>query len=198
MNDNDVSAEEKQILIHEYFDIVENKSVLEIGPFHGKHTELLQEKNPSSIVAIEPDLVSANNLQRLLPVDNIICQDIHHYLEHKHQFDVVVCLGILYHFHDPLWILELIANRCDPEYILVDCVVDTPELSFLREEINIGGNRIVDNNWKSCNFTLVAPFEVIDNAMKDLGYVLEKQHELKIQSWFPKSNSWIARWKKLP
>ena len=192
-----IATEEKLILSKHYFDILNDKIVLEIGPFHGWHTAIIQEKSPASLTVVEPDIASAKNLLRLLPKQNIVCQDIHQYLEQQHNYDVVVCLGVLYHFHDPLWILELIVNRCNPEYVILDCVVDTPELAFLREKINVGGNRIVDQNWKSCNFTLVAPFEVIDNAMKDLGYSLEKHQDLRVDSWFPKSNSWIGRWKKL-
>ena len=81
----------QQILTQEYFNVVKNKTVLEIGPLHGIYTELLQEKIPSNLSVVEPDRSSAKQLRRLLPEESIICQDIHHYLEQEHKFDVVVC-----------------------------------------------------------------------------------------------------------
>lgn len=180
----------------EYLDVCKNMSVLEIGP--GMHVPYILKHNPSDYTGVQPDSEILKVLRFDHPETNFIEDDIFSMLSFDSKFkqDVVVCFGVLYHVHSPLHLLELIVNCCDPTYIILDSVNSPDELKFNIEPPNISGNRFVLNNRKSCNFNLVAPFEIINQGLKQTGYTLIKSEFLKITDNFSKSNSWIGLWKK--
>ena len=70
------------------------------------------------------------------------------------------------------------------------------EIEFWEEEINIPGNRFTVNQWKSADFNLVAPFDIIDKSMYNMGYSLIKKDITENTEYEPKDNVWIARWEK--
>lgn len=188
--------EYKNFLVTEYFTVIKNKSVLELGPNDGFHTKLLQELNPSFHEVIEPDSECAQHIRLQYPNVSVINDDAFQILSKDKKFDVVICFGLLYHLHSPLYLLELIVNRCDPKFILIDCV-DSPEvLQFEEEPLNVPGSRHVINLWKTANFNLVAPFEIIAQSMKHMGYKIIKNSKLEITDNFSKHNSWIGIWQK--
>ena len=174
--------------IDNFFSVCENKTVLEIGPFVGLHTALISDYKPQHITLVEANPECNNILTRQFPDATVTTQDIFHFLEKPYKVDVVVCCGVLYHLHSPLYLLELIANRTDPEYIILESVVlknDNSEHKFtLRTEIgtevdNIPGNRYTLSEWKSASLNIVFSQDVFDLVMNNLGYrVVTKDYAL--------------------
>ena len=185
------------LMSDEYFSICQNKSVMEIGPNDGVHTKLIAKHSPGYLELIEPDTKISENLRSIAGVDNLIVDDAFFVLKDKHPADVVVCCGVLYHLHSPLYLLELITNHCNPEYIILDCATDQKSISFLREADNIPGNRQLMSTWRSAGYNLVAPFNIINQAMTNMGYTLIKKHELGADiEWKSKENFWVGLWKR--
>ena len=74
-----------------YLPVCKGSTVLEIAPYRGWHTRLILKQDPKSITAVEPDIRHNKFLE--LPNVELVNQDIFHYLETPHEFDVVVCFG---------------------------------------------------------------------------------------------------------
>ena len=182
--------------MEQYFTVCKDKTVLEIGPNDGVHTKLISKQSPKYLELIEPDLDQFNILDQIENVNNIIVDDAFFVLSKKHLVDVVVCCGVLYHLHSPLYLLELITNNCDPDYIILDCAIDQKSISFLIEEDNKPGNRQLISQWKSTGYNLVAPFEIINQAMKNMGYNLIKQDNIPNCAFKTKSNFWVGLWER--
>lgn len=192
--------------IQEVFTVIENKTVLEIGPFTGNHTYFLREFKPKSITLVEPNIYGVNKLTRKYPEYEVIHDDIMLFLEKPRKFDVVMCFGVLYHLHSPLYLLELIANRCDPDFILLETTTGNTagnqfvnNSSILRyEDDNTLGNRYTVNNWKSVKMHLNIYQSVIDEALKNLGYDNFYQHNLYgVENICEsKTNSYVNGYKK--
>ena len=157
-----------------YFNICTEQSVLEIGSFQGLHTKTILSKNPKSLTLIEPDKKMSEmfleNNSAISEKCSIINEDIVFYLNEKRSFDVVICCGVLYHLHNPFYLLELIANRINPKLLILETFTSpTPELFY--EELNITGNRQAIN-WRSCTVRLMFPKHFLIKAMDDLGFDL--------------------------
>lgn len=189
--------EYKKLMSDEYFSECNGKSVLEIGPHEGIHTKLITKNNPIYLELIEPFKRTAEYCKKLPGVGKVIQDDVFFVLKDEHPMDVVVCCGVLYHLHSPLHLLELIVNNCRPEQIILDCVSDQKLVGFLIEEENIIGNRQTMKNWLSAGFNLVAPFEIINQSMKNMGYVLIKNHKFDTNIEFKsKQNFWVGFWQR--
>ena len=185
------------LMSDEYFSICQSKSVIEIGPFNGIHTKLITKHDPQYLELIEPDTKKLEELKLISGVDNLIVDDAFFVLKDKHPADVVVCCGVLYHLHSPLYLLELITNHCNPEYIILDCATDQKSISFLREADNIPGNRQLMSTWRSAGYNLVAPFNIVNQSMNNMGYTFIKKHEFGEDiEWKPKENFWVGLWKR--
>lgn len=181
----------------EYFAECKDQTVLEIGPNDAAHTRLILNESPTNLTVIEPN-VSCNDILKECNVDQIINDDANLYLtKNKKEYDVVVCCGVLYHLHSPLYLLELIVNQCNPKKIILDCTIDQKNISFMVEEDNICGNRFTVNQWKSSRFNLVAPFDIITKSMYNMGYRLIKKDITENTEWKSKDNVWIALWEKI-
>ena len=101
-----------------YFSYCKDQSILEIGPNNGDHTRLIVKEFPKSLDVIEADSTCKQSLEKF-NINNIVIDDSQHYLlENKKDYDVVVCCGVLYHLHNPLTMLEIIVNQCDPKYVI--------------------------------------------------------------------------------
>ena len=186
------------LMSDEYFSICQNKSVIEIGPSYGIHTKLIAKHSPQYLELIEPDTKNSEKLTSIAGVDNLIVDDAFFVLKNKHPADIVVCCGVLYHLHSPLYLLELITNHCSPEYIILDCVTDQKSISFLREADNISGNRQLIPNWRSAGYNLVAPFNIVNQSMTNMGYTLIKNNGFAFDAieWNSKENVWVGLWKR--
>ena len=178
-----------------YFPICKNQRVLEIGAAFGDHSKLIATQSPSYFEIVEGDATHAKKLEKILTIDKVIHNDIILELqENSKPFDVCICLGVLYHLHSPLNLLELIINKCQPKYILLDCVAAPHPLVFHSEIINRPGNCQTVDNWKSCKLNFVVPFFIYNQSLHNMGYQLELANKQAI-SWFPKINGWTALWK---
>jgi len=156
--------------IHPYFTLCAGKKVLEIGPFKGHHTDVIESYAPSSITLVEPLPLDITNLHNSHPNCEIVQEDIFFYLEKARDFEVVVCCGVLYHLHSPIYLLELIANRISPKYLYIETFPGTEEILVVEEKDNTPGHRILINNWKSAKMALNTPKNILINALHNLGY----------------------------
>lgn len=106
-------------IANEYFWVVENQSVLEIGPATGWFTHTLTYCNPKKITAVDRYEKFLFELKQIFSNNSIIElieDDIFYYLMHnKPKFDVVVALGVIYHFTDPNWIVRKNCQLQQPE-----------------------------------------------------------------------------------
>ena len=162
--------------IYPDFQICQDRKVLEIGSFHGNHTRIISHYKPKHITAIEPK---------------------------HHEFDVVVCCGVLYHFHSPLWLLELIANRINPTYIIMEGFFKYLEghHAIIDEEVmGVPGSRVAFSNWKHIGLRLALSYEVFLKAMEELGYQLINSQDFLPEEFdlkFHKTNITFTVWKKI-
>jgi SAM-dependent methyltransferase len=106
-----------------YFQVCADKSVLEIGPFTGQITEMYVDL-AQEIELVEPNSDALGHLQQCYPMANIVWDDIFAYLKTPRKFDVVVCMGVLYHLHSPVQLLEQLVNEVKPQYIMLDVPKD--------------------------------------------------------------------------
>lgn len=154
---------------YQVYEIVAGKSVLDIGPYTGIASEIYSAYGPSSVTLVEPnDHILSYEFNK---GKNIIIDDIFMILEKPFKADVVICFGVLYHFHSPFYFLELLANRVDPDYILLETYNNGMDRLHLSEEFdNTPGQRYVRNGWKSARCALHLPQHYIDSALNRLGY----------------------------
>lgn len=170
--------------VDHFFSICENKTVLEIGPFVGLHTALIDDYKPQHITLVEANPECNEILSKQFPNATVVTQDIFHFLEKPYKVDVAVCCGVLYHLHSPVYLLELIANKVDPDYIIIESVVskdqESKDILFLRNEVdNVPGNRYTSSSWKSAGISMEFSQHLIDTAMNNLGYsIVEKDDDL--------------------
>jgi len=196
------------LLNSEYFTICKNKTVLEIGPFEGHHTRHIVAAGPGHLETIEFNFDTKEKLSAIVGIDNAIYDDALIVLQKHKPVDIVVCFGVLYHLHNSLELLELFANNCNPEYVMLDSTrfggkydptpdVQNSGLAYYSPEIdNRPGNRHTKSGWKSAKINVVLPKEAINLAMTNLGYTQIKYHEPYVQGWVAKSNVWLGLWKR--
>lgn len=169
--------------LYPYFDICRDKNVLDIGPYIGIQSQVILSQSPKELTLIEPNKSACTTLKNTFNNENVnvnvINDDVFLYLQNIHPFDVVVCCGVLYHFHSPLYFLELIANRISPQYIILETF--TQILEIHEEGDNTPGARHLMNEWKSVNMSLKIPKEIIITAMENLGYKLKTKDETIIK-----------------
>jgi len=178
------------------FDL-DDHSVLEIGPFIGFQTQVIAKYKVKSLTLVEPCQDSVVELRRKFPDAHVICNDIFDVLRDPLPCTVVVCLGLLYHLHSPLYLLELVVNRCDPEIIILDNINSERigQGGFTYEINNIPGNRY--NTHKSIPYSINIPFSDIDLALQSVGYQLTQHQQLSMFSNIDrKKNCWMGRWEK--
>lgn len=182
--------------MNEYFSVCADRSVLEIGPYIGLHTELIINNKPGYLELVDANPLNKRELDHINGIDNLVIDDVLHYLQEPKAYDVVVCCGVLYHLHCPLYLLELIVNSVDPEWIVLDCKQDIPELSFIVEPDNITKNRFTVGDWKPAGFSIVAPFDIINLAMQNMNYQLVKHTQVNVWDYKPKADTWVGLWRK--
>ena len=182
------------LLDKEYFKFCKGKTVLELGPHSGYHSKMIINHAPAYFKVIEGDRKYKAGLEKL-GINEVIIDDLNFALLPPKQFDIVICFGVLYHLHNSLHILELIINNNKPELVFLDCVEDSEVIMPLPEKPNLTGNRQLRSNWKHCGLNLVLPYNVINQAMTNMGYSLHRLDKLLCQDFFTKSNSWLAIWK---
>lgn len=160
--------------IYPYFNHCEGHTVLEMAPFMGTHTQVIESHGAKNITLVELNHIGLAILNRTYPDHTIICDDVFNFLQTKRNFDVVVCCGLLYHLHSPLYLLELIANMVDPKYLYIETYVsDVPE--FIEETDNEMGMRQLMPDYKSIGLSLLLTEDVLLTSVKNLGYEIIDQ-----------------------
>lgn len=185
-------------LISENFKIATDKNVLEIGPFDGYHTDLMNVYGVKTVTLVEPNKDACEYLKSNFDQSKhfVINDDIFNYLTNDRtgQFDVVVCCGVLYHLHSPIHLLEQIVNKVNPKHLLLE-TVDSKERSdddyssltynFQKEVLNTPGNRYALNN-KAVQLNLSASMNLFEHCMGELGYkIIKKTKMFEIENMHP-------------
>ena len=170
--------------IDDYIDIVKGKTVLEIGPCHYFMTERIASHEPKSIVTIEPNSESVQN--SIIPRDvvnhTVTADDYFH--EFDTTFDVIFCVGVLYHLHSPLHLIEQICNNRPQTLILETTNIPADgrndrDLILLLPESNtgIGGAGKSKGIKRQMPYKTLYPNEMHEGLIKGFGYkVIKKKH----------------------
>lgn len=103
---------------HIFNESISGKSVLEFGSFSGHITHIIKQAGPSSIYTVDP-------APHVGGVEHDYKGTANDFFNRKgpinfHRFDVVVCMGVLYHLHSPYHLLEQVINRCKPEKLIIE------------------------------------------------------------------------------
>lgn len=162
-------------------DLWSGKRVLDLGSHDGRWSYAALKMGAAHVTGIEgrPALIAkANANMQALHVDNrtyaFAAGDAISYMKAgATQFDIVLCLGFLYHTYNTLETLQLMAG-VNPQSIVIDSVVNKGErMSCLikREDTSLEGNSIASastvDGW---NYVAIPSVPLIRNALSDLGY----------------------------
>jgi hypothetical protein len=201
MNELGEWNEYHETIAKEFFYVCSDKTVLEIAPMIGHQTQAIVKYPIKSLLLVEPNPADNTPLLKLYPTATIINDDIFNVYHNKFLVDVVVSCGFLYHLHSPLYLLELIANQSDPEYIILDNIHHPnigPTIGIINEVMNTRGNRYTTTpTWKSVNFSICMEFVYFDQALTHLGYRCINKIELAEFNIATKERSWMASWQKI-
>lgn len=102
---------------------IEGKTVLELGPLEGFHTYMLEKAGAAHIDAIEANalaFVRCLITKEVLGLNraNFHLGDFLKWLEQGDtSYDLIVASGVLYHSHDPVHLLELIASKAQSLFL---------------------------------------------------------------------------------
>lgn len=161
-----------QHLCNEFYTVCHGKHVIELAPHGGWQTRAILSCSPLSVTAVEANPLCLANITKNAPEANIIIDDVYHWYHEDHPADVVTCCGLLYHLHSPLYLLELIVNKSDPEYIILDnCSQyrgDTVKYEY--EDVGSVGSKYSKQLPKLVKLNCSLPLTRLDLAMADLGY----------------------------
>ena len=150
-----------------------NKTVVEIGCFDGHITEWLVKNNPSKLTLLEASETPVNQVRKKFPEAIVIHGDMHEDLNKVGKVDVALVLGVIYHSHAPLHVLEKLVNCCDPTTIIIDNMA--PVFDWYTEISNLPGMRYAVGDKKTCNLVITISNELTVQAMTNLGYELITQ-----------------------
>lgn len=189
----------QDFLDREFFWDFSGLSVLEIAPFAGHQTQILARHALESLTLVEPNPQAVATLRDHYPWARIIDQGIFSaYQQHDLRAQAVVCLGLLYHLHSPLMLLEHIVDLSQPRIIVLDSVhcQHLGQGGLIPESMDTPGNRYRERD-HDCAVSVAYPAEAIDQALGLLGYQRRCHHDLDTITDIPsKRNSWMARWER--
>ena len=117
---------------------IEGMDVLEIGPLAGLMSKEILSCNPNLHHTIDPEFKptfkgTVNDFfsgKFKLPTDM------------PTTYDVVVCMGVLYHLHSPYHMIEQLINHCKPKTLIIETATNAKVLR--QEQHNIHGNAYAD------------------------------------------------------
>ena len=178
LNDQINGQDTWQYISDHFLHLCRDKSVIEIGPYDGWISEHIMSHVPQSLTLIEAreQSVETLRLNPKLKSCNILLGDMHYDLDQVGAVDVAIVMGVIYHSHAPLLLLEELVNRCDPQTI----ILDNPAKVFrwTLEEVNSLGMRHTTGNRKTCGIVITMSEDMIVTAMNHLGYRLHTKHVL--------------------
>lgn len=134
----------------EIFSICNDRTVLEFAANDSWHSRLVIKYNPTSLVCVEPDDFFKDSLNELATdFKNVTffpgtANDF--YNVSNSTFDVVICMGLLYHLSSPLDLIEKIVNKSKPNYIIIESTSGSIDITIERELINDNGNSQTDKD----------------------------------------------------
>lgn len=144
-----------------------NARTLEIGPLTGKISKLIQKKRPSKHVTVEPDpkYPATHNCTYQRYINN-----------YQNEFDVVVCMGVLYHLHSPFDMLEKIITINKPKTFILETIDPrTPKPQVNHEEVNTTGF-----SWDTIvPFNVCFPIKYYREFLEGQGYEQSKCYEMR-------------------
>lgn len=106
---------------------LQGRSVLELGPFEGYQTALLERSGAQPIIAVEGSQTAYLKcliVKELLDLNaSFLYGDVLQFLDSTTEhFDIVWASGILYHQADPVGLLERIAPHTDRIFLHTHCI----------------------------------------------------------------------------
>jgi SAM-dependent methyltransferase len=100
---------------------VPNKTVLAIGSSSGIEADIVEELNPETLFTVDPH-VEYDIGGDIIP-DFYGTANDYYKQENLPNFDVVLCMGLLYHLHSPFHLLEQIVNISKPKILIVESLM---------------------------------------------------------------------------
>lgn len=192
----DTWCEYHDILLRDFMWCCKDRSVLEIAPFVGHQSMVIDRAGPRKYTLVEPWGPACDVLRQRYPLYSVRNQDIFDFYAEEWPVDVVVCQGLLYHLHSPLYLLELIANRSSPDYVILDNL-KCDGVYIMPENSNRAGNRQVADGKKFIDINLSSPHSLIMESMRQLGYQQVNFLPAGTFNVESKHNSWIALFEKM-
>lgn len=171
---------------YEYWSSVTDKTVLEIGPFDGWYTEIIQQYKPKEHTVIEANKDACDVLQKFTDVKIINDDALFAIDELNEQFDVVILLGVLYHLSSPLHLLERIVNVCQPPIFIIDVPSgihnehNRMSIDICDDDCNVPGSRYTSAKTNKTSGIALGLNKVITiKALNNLGYKIITSYEFK-------------------
>ena len=113
--------------IKPYLSSIKNQNICDLGCNNGYFMFKMLKENPNLILGLDPTILYylqfiflSNNLHyKNLFFELMGFKELHFF---KHIFDLVLCLGILYHHQDPIYILKAIHQSLKKNgKVIIDC-----------------------------------------------------------------------------
>ena len=170
-----------------------NKSVLEIGSSDGGYTEHIVDI-AKDVVCVEPDDSYLDNgvySNDKVSVVNRTILDYYNDKNNKFDFDVVYCMGVLYHSHSPIMILDKIITLSKPEHIIIDTFQPSnhtqsweEDLFFLgKERRNIKTSSLGwDDQDCSLPFVISTNSDTWKSLLSTVGYKCKQEYKTKLST----------------
>jgi hypothetical protein len=156
--------------------LVKHKVVLELAPFSGWHTSIMLNNGAKKIICVEPNPSVIDSPIYSDPRVNLhISTANDYYKTSRETVDVVTCMGLLYHLHSPLHLLEQIINFSNPEYLIIETVIRNSNITLVHEEYNVPGNAFKDRDiTKQIPYTTFLDVRDFSSCICSMGYSLIK------------------------
>lgn len=158
---------------------IEGGSVLELGPYEGYYSVLLDQLGPARVVSVEGN--PKNFLKCLAVANHYRLKNTEHLLgdcevflaETSERFDLVVATGVLYHFSEPFAALDRITNMTDA-FIVCTTYYDTniQKFHFTGNERTVDYEGQVYTLYERTNTTVGA--HVIKHGMADRVWMFDR------------------------
>ena len=172
MTDLEKWGQYHDVIYREFMWCCKGRSVLEIAPFSGHQSQIIDRAAPIKYSMVEPSASTCEILREKFPQYAVHNVDIFEFYKEPHPVDVVVCMGLLYHLHNALHLLELIANQSSPVFILLDSIGDvlTDSIFSTVENSCVLGNRQVPGDRRFIDISISTPYSLVRAGLGQMGY----------------------------
>ena len=177
----------------DFLDVSKDKSVLEIGSSDGGYTEHI-EVLAKDVVCVEPDDSYLGNgiySNDKVSVFNQTILDYYNDKNNKFDFDVVYCMGVLYHSHSPLMILDKIITLSKPKHIIIDTFQPSNHTESWEQNLFILGKerrniKTSSLGWddQECSlpFVMSTHSDTWKSILNMVGYECEQEYKTKLNT----------------